>query len=73
MWQWYGYGPWQARYRHWQTGYGYGPWWGGPPAWPWPPIPKEQELAMLEDRARALEEELGAVRKRLEELRGEET
>jgi len=30
---------------------------------------KEQEIAMLEDQARALERDLESIRKRLEELR----
>lgn len=34
-------------------------------------MPKEQEIAMLEDEARALERDLEAIRRRLTELRGE--
>jgi len=34
-------------------------------------MPKEQEIAMLEDEARALERDLEAIKKRLTELRGE--
>jgi predicted nucleic acid-binding Zn-ribbon protein len=41
-------------------GYGYSP---------WAPLSKEQEIAMLEDEARALESDLDNIRKRLEELR----
>jgi hypothetical protein len=36
---------------------------------PWGPLPKEQEIAMLEDQAKALEMELEGIRRRLEELR----
>jgi hypothetical protein len=32
-------------------------------------LPKEQEIAMLEDQARSLERDLGTIRGRLEELR----
>jgi prefoldin subunit 5 len=32
-------------------------------------MPKEQEIAMLEDQAKALEADLESIRKRLEELR----
>jgi predicted nucleic acid-binding Zn-ribbon protein len=32
-------------------------------------MPKEQEIAMLEDQARALERDLDNIRKRLEELK----
>lgn len=41
------------------AGYGY---------WPGAAMPKEQEITMLEDQARALESDLDAIRKRLEEL-----
>jgi hypothetical protein len=34
-------------------------------------MPKEQETAMLEDEARALERDLEAIRRRLTELGGE--
>jgi hypothetical protein len=34
-------------------------------------MPKEQEIAMLEDEARALERDLEGIRRRLTELRGE--
>ncbi len=43
-------------------GYGYG-------YSPWGLMPKEQEIAMLEDQAGYLERELGTIRSRLEELR----
>jgi len=36
---------------------------------PWGPVSKDQEVAMLEDEARALEEELSQVKKRLEEIK----
>jgi hypothetical protein len=45
-------------------GYPYG-WYG----YPYAPMPKEQEVAMLEDRSRWLESELGTIRGRLEELK----
>jgi hypothetical protein len=47
---------------------GYAPW---TPYAPWGAMPKEQEMAMLEDEARALERDLEAIKKRLTELRGE--
>jgi len=56
-------------------GYGYWPPWGWPGySWmapyvsPWAPMPKEQEIAMLEDEARWLETELDSIRKRIEQL-----
>jgi len=60
MWPWYGYWcPWG------RPGY-----WGSIPyGWPWAPMLKEQEIAMLEDEARWLERDLNSIRKRLEELR----
>jgi len=42
-------------------GYGYG--------YPWGAMPKEEEIAMLEEQERWLTSELDGVRKRLEELR----
>jgi len=62
MWPWYGYWhPWGWRW----LGY-----WGATPYdWPWGPIPKEQEIAILEDEARWLERDLDRIKKRLEELR----
>ena len=42
-------------------GYGYG--------YPWGAVPKEGEIAMLEEQERRLTSELDGVRKRLEELR----
>lgn len=60
MWPWYGYGyPW-----------GWPTYWGGfPYGWPWAVMPKEQEIAMLEERAKMLEAELDSINKRLEELK----
>jgi len=46
----------------------YAPW---TPYAPWGVMPKEQEIAMLEDEARALERDLEGIRRRLTELRGE--
>jgi hypothetical protein len=46
-------------YGHPSGGYGY----------PWGAIPKEEEMAMLEEQERCLTSELDGVRKRLEELR----
>jgi hypothetical protein len=37
--------------------------------WPWASLPKEDEIAMLEEQARILERELDSIRKRLEELK----
>jgi hypothetical protein len=59
--------PWYPYWNPW--GYGY-PGYGMPPyGYPGAPMPKEQEIAMLEEQARALESELASVRGRLEELR----
>jgi hypothetical protein len=54
-------------------------WYGGlaPYEWPaagphrafWRTVSKDEEIAMLEDEARALEQEIGQVRKRLEEIK----
>lgn len=57
----------------WAYGYPY-PYAGGSPyyggyGWPWAPLSKEQEIAILEDQARALEHELEGIRERLEELK----
>jgi len=60
MWPWYGY----------QRPWGWPGYWGATPyGSPWARIPKEQEIAMLEDQARMLESELGSIRSRLEELK----
>jgi len=47
--------------------YGYGYPYGC--GYPWAPVPKEEEIRMLEDQERWLTSELDRVRKRLEELR----
>ncbi|MDI6814657.1 MAG: DUF5320 domain-containing protein [Dehalococcoidales bacterium] len=63
MWPWFGW--WRPWAWGW-PGYGYYPYAYG---WPWGPMPKEQEIAMLEDQAKWLEMDLETIRKRLEELR----
>lgn len=63
VWPWWG--GWGRRW-----GWGWPGYWGAIPyGWPWAPMPKEQEIAMLEDGARWLERDLDSIRKRLEELR----
>jgi len=69
MWPWFGLNPWASRwpgygmpYGNPYGGYGYG-------YSPWGSIPKEQEIAMLEEQAKALQDNLDTVNKRLEELR----
>ena len=51
---------------------GFGGWWGGPGAWnadPWgPPTAPEVEMADLTDQANWLQEQLDAVRARINEL-----
>jgi len=45
---------------------GFHPYW---PYWsPWGALPREQEIAMLNDQARMLEQELSQIKARLEEL-----
>jgi hypothetical protein len=66
MWPWFGFWhPWAWRYGipygYPCGGYGYG--------YPWGAIPKEEEIAMLEEQERWLTSESDGVRKRLEELR----
>jgi hypothetical protein len=68
MWTWHGcwYSwAWHHGYRMpaWSPyeGYGYG--------YPWGAVPKEEEIAMLEEQERWLTSELDGVRKRLEEFR----
>ena len=51
----------------------------GPAPYDWPPaaaygpprgaMPRDQELAMLQDEAKVLEEELSQIKKRLEEIK----
>ncbi len=69
MWPWFGWNPWASRwpgygmpYGNPYGGYGYG-------YSPWGPMPKEQEIAMLEEQAKALQDDLDDINKRLEELR----
>ena len=70
----FGMGPlgWAYPYPYWHHWYGrFAPYsfpWVAPYWSPWGAMPKEQEVAMLNDQARMLEEELSQVRKRLEEL-----
>ncbi len=78
----YGMGPWSwffGPYSYWGWGrcrwFPWLPrrWWTGiygpiAPYWP-PALSKEQELAMLEEEARLLEEGLTQIRRRLEELK----
>ena len=67
MWPWYGFWhPWgwpgyRMPYGYPYGGYGYG--------YPWGAMPKEEEIAMLEEQEKYLTSELDGVRKRLEELR----
>lgn len=59
MWPWYAYSyPWRWMPRHWGM---------TPYTWPWALLPKDQEIAMLEEQARMLEAELDGIKKRLEE------
>jgi hypothetical protein len=63
----------------WWPGFWFRPYYGYPYApygypyggygYPYGPMPKEQEVAMLEERAKYLEGELGTIRGRLEELK----
>ena len=55
-WAWHGY-----RMRYWYPYGGYG--------YPWGAMPKEEEIAMLEEQERYLTSELDGVKKRIEELR----
>jgi len=65
MWPWFGFWhPWawhryRMPYAYPYGGYGY----------PWGAVPKEEEIAMLEEQEKCLTRELDGVRKRLEELR----
>lgn len=47
---------------------GYPPYYGYGFPYPSTQLPKEQELGMLEDQAKALEEELAKIRSRIDEL-----
>ncbi len=60
MWPWFWWRPWGWFW----PGYSYQPY-----GYPWGPMPKEQEIAMLEEQERWLSSELDRVKKRLEELR----
>lgn len=62
---------WAYGYPYWDPWAWRSPWYRGvSPYWsPWGTMPKEQEIAMLEDQARALEGDLEDIRKRLEELK----
>ena len=53
MWPWYGY---------WHSWGWHRRWWVPPYAWAWAPIPKEEEIAMLEEQARILDDELESVK-----------
>jgi hypothetical protein len=67
MWPWFGFWhPW--RWSGYRMPYGY-PYGGYGYGYPWAAMPKEEEIAMLEEQERCLTGELDAVRKRLEELR----
>ena len=61
MWPWYGY------WLPWRWGW-HGYWRAIPYVWPWVPMPREQEIAILEEQARILEDELDNIKARLEEL-----
>lgn len=67
----FGVGPLGWGYPYWNPWGWRWPWYGGVlPYWsPWGTMPKEQEIAMLEDQARALEGDLEDIGKRLEELK----
>lgn len=51
-------------------GYSYGTPFYGYPGYiaPYPSMPKEQEISMLQDQAKAMEDELNRIRLRIEEL-----
>jgi hypothetical protein len=58
--------PWHEYWHAWGwPGY----WWRPPLGWPWAPISKEQEIAILEEQAKILESELDSIKKRLEEIK----
>ena len=65
MWSRFGYWhPWAWHGHRMFYGYPYGVY-----GYPWGGMPKEQEIAMLEEQERYLTSELDGVRKRVEELR----
>lgn len=70
MWSWFGWNPWAWRWTGYGMPFGY-PYagYGMPYGYPGAPMTREQEIAMLEEQAKALQGELDAVNKRLEELR----
>jgi len=57
--------PWAWQYR---VPYGY-PYGGYGYGYPWGTVPREEEVAMLEEQERWLTSKLDGVKKRLEELR----
>jgi hypothetical protein len=66
MWPRFGYWhPWARQYR---VPYGY-PYVGYGCGYPWGVMPKEEEIAMLEEQERWLADELDGVRRKLGELR----
>jgi hypothetical protein len=67
MWPWFGFWhPWTWHRHRMPYGYPYGGYGYG---YPWGAMPKEEEVAMLEEQERWLTSELDGVRKRLEEVR----
>jgi hypothetical protein len=62
MWHCHGY------YYPWRLGLS-GHWCTPTFSWPWTPPSKEQEVAILEEQARILENELDSIKKRLEEIK----
>ena len=66
MWTWHGcWHPW-AWHHGYRMPYGYA--YGGY-GYPWGAVPREEEVAMLEEQEKWLTSELDGVRKRIEELR----
>jgi len=63
--QWLQYG-----YPYYNYSYPYGTPFFGHPEYivPYPTMPKEQEISMLQNRAKAMEDELSRTRSRIEEL-----
>ncbi len=58
------------RWRHWYYATGLPGWarFGYPPAWGVPPMTKDQEADALKAQAKALQEQLDAINKRIAEL-----